>query len=120
MIDIIHESFGKSMTPKELASYLNVDPRTVVRYADYWGGIEVSPGKYRFFEKRVMEVINANSDNQTWEKKVGRFRDGFRGKSVEGVSGRVKKIIQGSSDMGNRRKKEDCTGDRHGLLDERV
>jgi hypothetical protein len=114
----LHDALGKAMTPKELGGYLGIDARTVVKYADYWGGIEVSPGKYRFFEKKIMEVINADGNNQTWEKKVDRFRDGFRGKVVEGVSGRVKAIISGRGSVGSGRKKTDFGGDRHGLLDD--
>jgi hypothetical protein len=58
MIDL-----GQAMTPKELAKILKIDHRTVIKYAPRWGGVEVSPGKYRFFENRVMEVINADKSN---------------------------------------------------------
>ena len=61
----LSEIFGKSYTPQELAQWLNLDPRTVNKYADRWGGVEVAPGKMRFFEKRIKEVINAV---QTWNE----------------------------------------------------
>jgi hypothetical protein len=53
----LEKKYGKALTPKQLADFLGVDPRTLIKYRDKWGGIQISPGKWRFFEKIVKEVI---------------------------------------------------------------
>ena len=53
---------GRAITPQELARFLKLDVRTVRKYASRWGGVEVTPGKIRFFEKRVKEVLHAEFD----------------------------------------------------------
>jgi hypothetical protein len=55
--DIVHE-LGEPIKPKQLATLLDVDNRTVVKYAARWGGIEVAPGVWRFFKNRIREVLN--------------------------------------------------------------
>ena len=50
----LESRYGLSMTPKGLADFLGVDARTVIKYAHIWGGVEVAPGTYRFFENRIM------------------------------------------------------------------
>ena len=39
--------YGRCIEPKELAKFLNLDIRTLKKYSDRWGGVEVSPGRYR-------------------------------------------------------------------------
>jgi len=51
-ITTLIEAYGKAMTPKEVAIFLGVDYRTVIKYADRWGGVEVSPGKYKFYKEK--------------------------------------------------------------------
>jgi hypothetical protein len=38
------EIYGRYIEPVELAKFLGIDSRTVVKYAPRWGGVEVSPG----------------------------------------------------------------------------
>ena len=53
---------GKALTATELAKILGVDPRTIRRHYQRWGGVWVAPNVLRFFDNRVREAINANSD----------------------------------------------------------
>lgn len=63
--------FGRTIKPKELAEFLDIDVRTVKKYYYMWGGVPVTPSDYRFFEKLVKETIeNANPHNETWQATV--------------------------------------------------
>jgi hypothetical protein len=53
----IKEQVGPAVTPKQLAELLGLDPKTVIKYAHVWGGVEVLPGTVRFFENLVKERI---------------------------------------------------------------
>ena len=57
LIDELKDEFGRSLTARELAQLLRIDPRTVNRHAHRWGGIEVSPHRYRFFEKSIRKIL---------------------------------------------------------------
>jgi DNA-directed RNA polymerase specialized sigma subunit len=35
--------YGRAMKPTELAKFLGIDVRTVKKYGDRWGGVEVAP-----------------------------------------------------------------------------
>ena len=59
--------YGRSLTAKELAKFLGLDTRTVKKYAYRWGGVEVSPGNWRFFENRIKEVLHAEYNNEAWQ-----------------------------------------------------
>jgi len=50
--------YGRVIKPQELANFLGLDRRTVIKYADMWGGVQVSPGCYRFFENLVKERLD--------------------------------------------------------------
>jgi len=111
--------YGQSIRPEELAKFLGIDTRTVVKYADRWGGVEVCPGKYRFFENRIKEVLDAQFNNETRRETMERNRHGQRRKTGQTVPGCHKKIQTESGSMGN----ENTNGtrkstDRHGLLDD--
>ena len=114
----LESHYGKSITPNELGKFLGIDPRTVKRYASKWGGVEVSPGKYRFFENRVMEVINAELNNETRKEALERHDNVPRKKTGQAISGRFEEIVQGSGSVGKgNAEKASRTTDRHGLLD---
>ena len=66
----LEQDYGRAIKPEELAAFLGVDRRTVIKYSDRWGGIEVSPGKFRFFEKLIRRKIDAQFNNETWKEKV--------------------------------------------------
>ena len=112
------QDYGRVMKPEELAKFLGVDRRTVIKYSDRWGGIEVSPGKYRFFEKLIRRKIDAQFNIETRKEEVAGHGDGQRQKKGQTVSGSIKELIPASSAMGkggNGRIRKRT--DRHGLLD---
>jgi hypothetical protein len=99
------EIYGRYIIPEEFAKFLGIDRRTVVKYAPRWGGVEVSPGKWRFFENRVKEVLNnAEFDKETWKGPLPSERDGKRKNKIEAVSGFHQTIISGSGNLGKRNK----------------
>jgi hypothetical protein len=111
--------YGRSITPKELAKFLGIDIRTVVKYAYIWGGVEVCPGKYRFFENRIKEVLDAKFNNETRRETMARNRHVQRRKAGQTVSGCHKKILSESCSLGKGNTKETRKNtDRHGLLDD--
>ena len=111
--------YGRSMTPKELAEFLGIDTRTVIKYADKWGGGEVCPGKYRFFENRIKEALDAKFNNETRLETMERIRHGKKQKAGQTVSGCHKNILSGSGSLGKGNSKETRKNtDRHGLLDD--
>ena len=115
----LESQYGRSMTPKELAKFLGIDTRTVIKYAYRWGGVEVCPGKYRFFENRIKEVLDAKFNNETRFETMERNRHGQRRKAGQTVSGCHKKIQTESGSMGNGNTKGTRKNtDRHGLLDD--
>ena len=82
------EIYGRYIEPTELGKFLGIDRRTVVKYPQRWGGVEVSPGLWRFFENRVKEVLNnAEFDKETWKGPLPSERDGKRKNKSEAVSG---------------------------------
>jgi hypothetical protein len=94
--------YGPSVRPKDLARFLGLDTRTVIKYAQKWGGVEVAPGTYRFFEKRIMEVIDAEFDCEKRPEKIPGKRYGRRCSSTEIVSGRYQEVFSGSGGLGKR------------------
>ena len=67
----LEANYGRSINPTELAKFLGLDRRTIVKYAPRWGGVEVTPGTWRFFEKRILEVLNAE---QGLKRGIARYR----------------------------------------------
>jgi hypothetical protein len=94
--------FGKTIEPKELAAFLRLDVRTVKKYADRWGGVEVAPGKIRFFEKPVLEVLHAEFGQQTRNRTVSCKRCGPRHGPAKALPGRHQKVLPGGHRMGER------------------
>lgn len=106
------------MKPEELARFLGVDRRTVIKYATKWGGIEVSPGKYRFFEKLIRRKIDAQFNNEARKEEVAGHSDGQRPEKGQAVSGQLKTNVPGCSVMGKGGEgRIRNRADRHGLLD---
>jgi hypothetical protein len=114
--------YGRSIKPEKLGEFLGLDRRTVIKYAELWGGVQVAPGRYRFFENRIKEIMNdAWLDKQTREKALeGQHHDRRRvaSKTVRGCN---EKIAQKGRRMGNREKERDGKRpNRHGLLDDPI
>jgi len=114
--------YGKSIRPGELAKFLGLDRRTVIKYADKWGGVQVSPGRYRFFENRIKEILNdAWFDNQTWKKALEGQHHGRGRVASKAIPGRNQKVVPRSRGMGDRTKEGDRKeANRHGLLDDPI
>ncbi|MEN6469584.1 MAG: hypothetical protein ABFD45_11615 [Smithella sp.] len=96
---------GRAITPQELGKFLNLDRRTIIKYAARWGGVEVAPGTWRFFENRIMEVLNAEQGFEKRYVEVQGKRDGSGPDAAKTVSGREQKVVSGGAHLGKRSKK---------------
>jgi len=109
--------FGRCITDIELARYINVDVRTLRKYADWLGGVMVMPGKYRFFENLLKEKIEHAEPNQKKRSpSVSSERSSAREpwkKETKALSGRQQEILQKRTDLGGRNK-ETVDGRRNG------
>ena len=101
---VFETEYGRSITPKELGKFLGLDPRSLIKYADRWGGVEVFPGTWRFFENRVKEVLDAELDNCAREKEIPRHCDGKGRTKRQTVSRRQQGFDEGSGGMGENEK----------------
>jgi len=116
------EKFGSCLTAIELAKLLKLDRRTVVKYASYWGGVEVTPGTWRFFEKRIKEVLNAQCSNETGKVSLPSQCNSAKGDETKNISGRFAKVKEGSLSLGRGNKEK--TGkrtvtDKYGIFESR-
>ena len=96
---------GRAITPQELGKFLNLDRRTIIKYAARWGGVEVTPGTWRFFENRIMEVLNAEQGFEKRHVEVQGKRDGSGPDVAKTVSGREQKVVSDGAHLGKRSKK---------------
>ena len=115
--------YGSSLKPKELAEFLGLDQRTVIKYAGHWGGVEVTPGTWRFFEKRILEVLNAEQSYEKRHSTIQSKRDGSGTDATKAVPGREQKVLSGGSDLGKRSKKgigEEVIPDKFGVFSNRL
>lgn len=90
---------GRAITPQELGKFLNLDRRTIIKYAARWGGVEVAPGTWRFFENRIMEVLNAEQGFEKRHVEVQGKRDGSGPDAAKTVSGREQKVVSGGATL---------------------
>jgi hypothetical protein len=112
--------YGRCIEPKELAKFLHLDIRTLKKYSDRWGGVEVSPGRYRFFENQVKEVLNAKFNQKKGRPALSRKCNNKGNNTAKTISRQHKEIRKGGIIMGTRNAKETKTGtrkSRHGLFD---
>ena len=120
----LEAEFGRCITDIELARYINVDVRTLRKYADWLGGVMVMPGKYRFFENLLKEKIeNAEPNQKKWCPSVQSERSSAREiwkKETKALSGRQQKILQKRTIMGGKNKEAIKAGtaarSRHGVF----
>lgn len=113
--------YGRTITPQELGKFLGIDPRTLKTHSHFWGGIEVAPGKIRFFEHRVKGVIDGKLDNQKGEGEIPGKGDGEGRCAGKAFSGCINKIKEGSNSLGKRRKRKNGKGtipDKFGIFDD--
>jgi hypothetical protein len=113
------QDFGPCMTATELAEYLKVDRRTIVKYASLWGGVEVTPGTWRFFEKRIVEVINAQQGFEKRQSAIQGHRNSAGADFTKAVPRRRKEVTSSGPDMGKRSRKrteEEAIPDKYGIF----
>jgi hypothetical protein len=114
--------YGRSINPRELAVFLGLDRRTVIKYAHKWGGVEVTPGTWRFFEKRIVEVLNAEQGNEKRNIAISGQCDRSGSDDTKDVCGREQKVLSGGSDLGKRSKKRigtEAIPDKYGIFGDR-
>src|SRR5690349_4569338 len=100
LLDALIAEYGPALTPQEFAAFLRVDVRTVRRYAPRWGGVEVAPGTWRFFEKRIARILNAIPEHEERQAPLARGRDGQRDHGQEVVPGRQQAKRAGGPRLG--------------------
>ena len=118
----LEKVLGRSITPEQLSAFLKLDRRTVIKYAYRWGGVEVTPGCWRFFEKRILEVLNAEQNNAEGSFEVQSKRDHSRSDSSTAVPRCVKEVLSGSDNLGKRYAKRTCIRvieDKYGIFGDR-
>jgi len=118
----LETTYGRTYTPQELGEFLQLDRRTVIKYAARWGGVEVTPGTWRFFENRIMEVLNAEQGFEKRHVEVQGKRDGSGPDAAKTVSGREQKVVSGGAHLGKRSKKrtgEAVIPDKFGVFGDR-
>ncbi len=60
-VEALRQDFGDSLSASEVAAFFGVDRRTVQKYPARYGGVWVAPGRLRFFENRIRDILNANT-----------------------------------------------------------
>jgi hypothetical protein len=85
------DDLGPVRTSKEVGERFGVDARTVRKYYWLYGGVEVAPGHYRFFENRIREIIYANTNAPTRRFAVERSGEG-KGKDL------INKVVRGRAE----------------------
>ena len=105
---IISNELGKTMSAQEVATYLNVDIKTVRKYYKELGGVRLGR-HYKFFEREMVHAI------QDW-KKVESSSAKRRTQTRENIQQQ-----EGGNRLGKRNAEKTrhrlVREDRHGLLD---
>jgi len=107
---------------KRSRSILEACPRTIRKYAYKWGGVEVAPGTWRFFENRIKEVLNAQYNNEARKISLPSQCNSEKGDETKDISGQFAKVKKRSLSLGRGDKKK--TGkrtvtDKYGIFDHR-
>lgn len=101
----LEQEYGRAITPQELGKFLSLDRRTIIKYANQWGGVEVAPGTWRFFEKRILEVLNAQLNKETRSNALPGQCNSQRNNATKGIPGRFTKVEKGCLPLGRENKK---------------
>jgi len=113
------QKYGDCLTATQLAKRLNLDRRTVIKYAYRWGGVEVAPGNWRFFENDILEVLDAEQNSEKRNFPVQSKYHSEGNNAAANVSGREQKNISRSSGMGKQNQRGNGKGtvtDRFGVF----
>jgi hypothetical protein len=116
----LKEELGEVLTAQEVAEYLRFDVRTIRKYATTELGGVLIAGQLRFFDKRIKEVLNAQSLQAQRKESLARKCHGQRQDENKVVSRWQQKDLQARSEMGRGdAKKNDQRAecfDRHGIF----
>lgn len=114
------DELGPARTAKEIAEIFSVDPRTVRKYPEFYGGVQVAPGVYRFFDNRIREIVYANENGSQRSAAMESCGKGSRQDSCFTVVRPGREGEAQSNHMGGGRKKADPGGeqeaDPHGIF----
>jgi len=118
----LEANYGRSINPMELAKFLGLDRRTIVKCASRWGGVEVTPGTWRSFEKRILEVFNAEQGFEKRNSTISGKRDGSGTDAAKSFSGREQKVVSSGTGLGKGNKKRagtEAIPDKFGVFGDR-
>jgi len=111
IVEWLEKSFGRAVKHTALARYLELDPRTVKKYADQWGGVQIG-GQVLFFENRLEEIFNGLQGDKARQGALARLRQKERPQTTKDFH----HPKRGCS-LGGRTKESGLVEDRHSLLD---
>ena len=117
--ELLTNKYGVCLSATELAEFLKLDRRTVIKYANRWGGVEVAPGTWRFFENDILEVLDAEQNSEKRNFPVQSKHHSEGNNASANVSGREQKIISRSGGMGKQNQRRNGKGtvtDRFGVF----
>jgi hypothetical protein len=60
-VKCLEKELGKALSAKEVAQYLDLDVKTVIKYHQQLGGIRLGR-HYRFFEKEIINAIQKRTE----------------------------------------------------------
>lgn len=66
-MSFIEQELGNRLNAKEVASYLGVDKRLVIKHYRELGGVRLGERRYIFFEKRLVNAVTALSPEHSLE-----------------------------------------------------
>ena len=114
-LEDLQSVFGRVVWDKTLAEYIGVDVRTLKKYAHLLGGLEISRGRFVFFENVLKEVLYAISlqKAERISKGLESLSNGKRYKESKMVQRRIEEKLQGGSAVG--RGDEEKTDDPYGI-----
>lgn len=116
----LDKELGPVLTVKDMAKLLGVCQNTIRNHYKRWGGVEVAPGKYHFFENIVRDIIYANVGETGEAEVLERRCDGPGGKEGTTLPGRNPGGQKKGDSLGERNKgklEEEKDPNRHGLLE---
>ena len=106
----LQQEFGAPMTVSQVAELLGVDRRTIKKYPELYGGVWVAPGRLRFFENRIREILDANTiPNKGGCSMAGGGENRRESRSHKAVSERIGRET-GRRQVGKRNKRAHADG----------
>jgi hypothetical protein len=65
----LEKELGKALSAREVAQYLDLDVKTVIKYHQKLGGIRLGRN-YRFFEKEIVKAVQKWAEKEQVEQEV--------------------------------------------------